>query len=312
MGRMLRVIVLLLTCVILPAADDSPIKSTYVYKTAGGFPIRADVYRSGTDEVQPAILWVHGGALIFGSRENLNREQMKRYVGAGYTVVAIDYRLAPENLLPAILTDLDDAWTWVRAKSVQLGIDPKRIAVVGHSAGGYLTLTSGFRLKPRPTALVSFYGYGEIATDWYSKPDPFYLSQPAISKEEARKAIEEPGANRVPFYYFCRQHGLWPKAVAGLDPATQMAAFKPFCPLRNVTRNYPPTLLLHGDRDEDVPYQQSVDMAAELKRQRVEHEFLTIPNGPHGFDGRKGMQDPAVATAFDRVIAFLDAHLKKR
>src|SRR5437660_1618353 len=68
-------------------------------------------------------------------------------------------------------------------------IDPKKIAVMGGSAGGYLTLTSGFRVKPRPAALVSFWGYGDIAGAWYSRPDPFYSKLPAVPKEEAYAAV---------------------------------------------------------------------------------------------------------------------------
>src|SRR6266403_693076 len=98
---------------------------------------------------------------------------------------------------------------------------------------------------------------------------------------------------RGDFYMYCRQNGLWPKEVVGHDPAKEPRAFDRFCPVRNVTKDYPPTLLLHGDNDTDVPHQQSVDMAAELKRVGVVHEFLSIKGGGHGFDG-KGMKDANV------------------
>ena len=68
-----------------------------------------------------------------------------------------------------------------------LSFKPTRIASPWseHSAGGYLTLMAGFCLKPRPQALVAFYGYGDIAGPWYSRPDPFYSRQPAVSKDAA-------------------------------------------------------------------------------------------------------------------------------
>jgi dipeptidyl aminopeptidase/acylaminoacyl peptidase len=94
--------------------------------------------------------------------------------------------------------------------------------------------------------------------------------------------------------------------VAGLNPDKEPMAFDPFCPVRNVTRQFPPTLLLHGDKDTDVPYQQSALMAAELKRQGVEHQFITMTNRGHGFDGgRRSADDPLIAETFDRVISFL-------
>jgi acetyl esterase/lipase len=85
--------------------------------------------------------------------------------------------MAPETRLPAIIQDVQDAYRWVREKGPDLShIDPSRIAVKGGSAGGYLTLMTGFCVEPRPKALVPLYGYGDIAGPWYSRPDPFLVS----------------------------------------------------------------------------------------------------------------------------------------
>jgi acetyl esterase/lipase len=303
----------------LVAADEYAMPKTYTYKTVGELPIKADVYRLPGDEVRPVIVWIHGGALIVGQRTGApNPEQRKRYLDAGFVIVSIDYRLAPETKLAGILDDVKDAFQWVRTKGPELfKIDPKRVGVVGHSAGGYLTLMSGFMVEPRPQALVAFYGYGDIDGDWYSKPDPFYRKTRAlVTKEAAYKAIgtkeiaEGSGAGRGNFYMYCRQNGLWPKEVTGLDPEKEPRAFDRFCPVRNVTKEYPPTLLLHGDNDTDVPYQLSVDMAKELKRVGVPHDFISVKGAGHGFDG-KGMKDAEVAAAFDQVEAFLKKHLGK-
>jgi Tol biopolymer transport system component len=108
-------------------------------------------------------------------------------------VVSIDYRLAPETKLPEIVEDVQDAFRWIRAHAPELSIDPARVAACGGSAGGYLTLMSGFCVKPRPKALVSFWGYGDIVGDWYSRPDPFYLKQPQVSREDALAAVGSGG-----------------------------------------------------------------------------------------------------------------------
>jgi acetyl esterase/lipase len=291
-----------------------PPKHTYTYKTAGDCKIQADVYRAPGDAVRPVILWIHGGALIMGNRTWINPQQLEKYLSAGYNVVSIDYRLAPQAKLQAILDDLRDAYRWVRESGPDLfRADPNRIAVIGHSAGGYLTLMAGFQLHPRPKALVAFYGYGDIAGQWYSRPDPFYNQQPAVSKDAAEHSVgnrviaEDPQGSREPFYLYCRQRGLWPKEVAGHDPDLEPRAFDPFCPIRNVTSDYPPALLLHGDKDTDVPYEQSVLMAKELERHHVPYEFLPMPNLGHGFD--HAMQDPDVTAAFDEVLLFLKKHL---
>jgi len=289
-------------------------KQTFVYKTVQQCDIRADVYRPSFVSGQtPVILWIHGGALILGSRTDINRGQLKEYLRAGYTLVAIDYRLAPETKLPAIVEDLRDAFRWVREKGPSLfGADRDRIAAIGHSAGGYLTLMSGFSVSPRPKVLVSFYGYGDITGDWLSKPDPFYRQQPLVSRERAyghvgNSVISETRGNRRPFYLYCRQQGIWSREVTGHDPQQEPLAFVPLCPIRNVTADYPPTLLLHGDQDTDVPYQQSAAMAAELSRLGVVHELITISSGPHVFD--KDMRNPVSRKAFETVLAFLKRHL---
>jgi len=291
-------------------------KKTYTYKTVSGCSIQADVYRPNDTQIRPVILWIHGGALIFGRRDNIKTRHLERYLEAGFAVVCIDYRLAPETKLADIVLDVQDAHEWIRSKGPGLfHINPDRIAVVGHSAGGYLTLTTGYRFRPGPRALVSFYGYGDITGAWYSRPDPFYTKEPAVSREKAyqavgRKVVSESSNEdqRGPFYLYCRQQGLWPKEVAGHDPDSEPKVFDPFCPVRNVSRDYPPTLLLHGDKDTDVPFQQSEQMAHELKRHGIEHELIRIPGGPHGFDSNPS--DPQTAKAFDRVIDFLKVHLR--
>jgi acetyl esterase/lipase len=292
-------------------------KQTYIYKTVGDCKIQADVYQIVGDEARPAIFWIHGGALIVGSRGQLLPDQAERYLRAGYTVVAIDYRLAPETKLPAIIEDIQSAYRWLREEGPTLfQIDPDRIAVIGHSAGGYLTLMAGFCLSPRPKALVSFYGYGDIAGDWYSRPDPFYSQQPAVSHAEAYGVVgsavlaESPPGERGRFYLYCRQQGLWLKLVTGYDPDTEPNAFNPLCPVRNVTKEYPPTLLLHGAQDTDVPVEQSMLMAEALEHQHIAYQLLILPNHGHGFNSsNEGLHDPAIAEIFEQVLGFLRKQL---
>ncbi len=294
-------------------------KQSHTYKVVGRCRIMADAYGEFARRGRaPAILWIHGGALIAGRRGDVSPEQVERYVEAGYVLVSIDYRLAPETKLPAIISDVRDAMCWLRASGPDLfDIDPRRVAVVGHSAGGYLALMTGFCVDPRPSAIVSFYGYGDIAGDWYAKPDPFYCRTPPVSREEAYASVggeviaEALAPNlRHRFYLYCRQQWLWPNEVTGHDPARAPGAFDPFCPVRNVTGDYPPTLLVHGEKDTDVPFEQSAMMAEELARFGVEHELIAIPGAGHAFDvSDRERKAPAVTKAFDRVLAFLNEHI---
>jgi acetyl esterase/lipase len=295
-------------------------KDTYTYKTVNGCEIQADVYQLPGDEIRPAILWIHPGGLITGTRDWISKEQVQFYLDAGYTVVSIDHRLAPEHKLEAIVEDIEDAYAWVQAEGpVLFNIDADRIAIVGHSAGGYLTLVAGFRLNPGPKGLVSFYGYGDISGAWVTRPDSFYNDRETISKEQAYKAVGESENACLPndsdldgrfdFYIYTRQQGLWAQEISGHDPNVNPEWFATYEPLQNVSATYPPTMLLHGESDIDVPFEQSVRMAEALKSHGVETTWITNPEWGHVFDS-EGLSNPPVGDAFGKVIVFLDSQIK--
>jgi dipeptidyl aminopeptidase/acylaminoacyl peptidase len=95
--------------------------------------------------------------------------------------------------------------------------------------------------------------------------------------------------------------------VTGLDPRAEAAALKRYCPVLNVTGHYPPTMLLHGTADTDVPFAQSLAMRDALVRAGVTCELVALPGKDHGFD--VDQRDPEVLSAVARAQAFLDARL---
>jgi acetyl esterase/lipase len=301
-----------------PPQARFPVK-TYVYKESDGVPIQSDVYRSEGKLPLPVVVWIHGGALIQGSRSGVPRDLLDLCRAENFALVSIDYRLAPEVKLPAFLDDVKDAFRWIRGPGAQAaGLEARKLVVAGGSAGGYLTLMSGIMVEPRPLALVSYWGYGDVDGEWYTTPSKFYLeTRPIVLREDALKGVggapitgpatPEAAKARGNYYLYLRQNGLWTREVTGLDPERDRSKLDPFCPVRNVTPSYPPTLLLHGTEDTDVPYSLSAAMAAELKRHHVDHEFLTVPGAGHGLSSG----DPkTVALARERALAFIRDHLK--
>jgi acetyl esterase/lipase len=301
------------------AADPPFPMQTYTLKTVGDLKIQADVYRADDKTERPALVWIHGGALITGNRKSVPKNLLDLAREEGYAVVSIDYRLAPEVKLPEIIADVQDAFRWLRGDGArECHLDAGRVVVTGGSAGGYLTLMTGMAVKPPPMALVAYWGYGDVDGDWYTTPSEFYRKHvPLIDKADAYKGVggkvitgSEDGVDMKPrgrFYHYLRQNGLWTREVTGFDPVKDRADLDRYCPVRNVTADYPPTLLVHGTEDTDVPYQLSADMAKELARNKAPHELVTVTGAVHGLSGG----DPKlVADAHAKALAFIRGHMK--
>jgi acetyl esterase/lipase len=289
---------------------------TFTYKKVGDLEIKLDVHRANDDAIRPLAVWIHGGALMGGGRQGIGRAG-KTLLDAGYCVTSIDYRLAPESKLPAIISDLEDAFRWLRENAREkLKANPDRIAVMGESAGGYLALTAGFRVQPRPAAVIAFFGYGEVVGPWYADPSPHprHLKSTMTDAEMAAIEAGPPVANSRDrktggggYYAMTRRLGVWPIKVTGCDPVKEKSRFMPYMAAYNVTADYPPTLLIHGDADTDVPYEESVIMAREFTKHGVAHQLITIKGGEHGLSGGK----PAdVDAAFAALVPFIRSHLK--
>lgn len=318
---------ILIGCVSHKAAKDKPaddesafIKKTYTYKSVGDVHIKADVYRPDDTKSRPVVVWLHGGALIMGSRNHIPKDISQLCRTEGFVLVSFDYRLAPEVKLPAIIADIQDAFRWLHKKGPDLfHADTDRIVVTGGSAGGYLTMMTGICVRPNPTALVAYYGYGDVDGHWYTKPSAWYLeNDPIRSKDEVYKAVGKvltgTTADTVPtskqranFYHYLRQHGLWTIEVSGFDPETEPEKITPYCPVRNITPQYPPIMMLHGTEDNDVPYEKSASMAKELTRHNVPNELITIHGAGHGL---RGGDKNLTAEAYKRALAFIKKHLE--
>ena len=301
-------------------------KETHTYKILHDCTLQADVYRTPESCRKPCIIWIHGGGLIFGSRTMLPEEQVTFYLTAGYTVIAIDYRLAPETKLVDIIEDVLDACRWVHRQGPDLFyIDPEKIVVVGHSSGGYLALMAGLHAHPRPKAVVSFYGYGNITESWCNTPCPHYSKDVLVSEEIAYAGIENhaiAGSNftgftdkRWLFYLFCRQQGRWAQELVG---TTNSILSHTFCPIHHITERYPSTFLVHGDQDVDVPVLLSHQMAHTLQKHQVTHELLIMEKMGHIFDLVPDVQragaparfnHPDVVSAFSKIALFLQKQL---
>ncbi len=300
-------------------SGEAPLeKKTYTYKTVGDVRLEADVYATPDGQRRPAVVWIHGGALIVGSRRDVPGRLVELCRREGFVLVSIDYRLAPEVKLPAIIEDVQDAFRWLRTRGPELfAVRTDRLVVAGSSAGGYLTLMTGIRVEPKPTALVAYWGYGDVDGPWYTRPSRHYREHASlVTRDDAYAAVGgkvltgtegDVGKRRGRYYLYLRQNGWWTREVTGFDPATERSRLDAYCPVRKITSAFPPVLMMHGTVDTDVPYEESAAMARELARQHVPHELITVPGAGHGLAGGDRR---LVADAHKRAEAFIRNSLR--
>jgi acetyl esterase/lipase len=297
-------------------SQTSPARDTHVYKVADGREVEADVIGARLGASKPCVIWIHGGGLIFGSRKTSPRGPFLRaLLERDFVIVSIDHRLAPETKLPAILEDVHDAWRWVHDVGPgRFGIDPARVAMAGGSAGAYLSLLAGYLFEPRPRALASFWGYGDITAPWEVDPSAHYRQMDLVTREDADNSLSAPplqdpavGVDRSCFYLYCRQQGKWLEEVTAHDPHEDNAWFDRYCPIRNVAPEFPPTVLVHGEVDTDVPHAESARLAARFAEVGVNHRFISLAGVGHGFAGAR----PEDAETAEIVVAeFLRVQLQ--
>jgi acetyl esterase/lipase len=302
---------------LLSEEETTLTKTTMTYKRVGNLEIKADVYQTNHLPHRPVLAWFHGGALVMGHRRDIPKQFLELAKREDFVVVSFDYRLIPEAKLPDVIEDLKDALAWVRTSGPEIfRADPQKLVVAGGSAGGYLALMSGIAVEPPPTAIVSFWGFGDVDGKWTTRPNEAFLQGPRISDQDAWALVgdkvlthtdQSTGSNRWKFFVYLKQQGNWAKVATGFDPQTDPDKFTPYCPIRNINATYPPTLLVHGTADKDVPYAKSVEMARELERLGRSQQLITLVDGGHGGWGG----DPeSVLDAIDESMAFIRSHLQ--
>ena len=292
----------------------TPRNRSYVFKEEDGLTFRVEVHSYGTDDVRPGIFVVHGGGFILGDRFEIIEGVIEDLLDDEFVIMSVDYRLAPESKMSDAWDDISDGYQWVLNNGPSLfHLDPMRVAVYGESAGSFYAQLAGYRLSPRPKAVVSFYGANDLLGTFGMEPGfPGWI----IDEEYALATIgDEPllsGDFERRFYYgYCRQQVILPFEVTGLDPIVDASVYDTlFCPLRNVTADYPPTILVHGTEDNDVPLTETYNMIEALTAADVPWEVNIVQGGGHVLD--TGSADPAdIEAAFLQVRSFLDDYVKQ-
>ena len=203
----------------------------------------------------PSCILVHGGGFIRGDKQSYIKPLFEPLSKAGFAWFTINYRLAPQHRWPACAEDVETAIRWVKGHAKEYKVDVGRIALIGESAGGHLVSWVGTRDKEdtRVAAVV-----------------PFYAPHDLELQVKHRNMLGESMT-----------------ALLGLTELNDDAwkRLREVSPSSYVHKGMPPFLLIHGDKDPVVPFEQSTRFQKQMKDMGNQCDLITIPDGVHGMGG---------------------------
>ena len=228
----------------------------HVYDVVDGHQLTLDLYRPQVEVgPKPVVVVIHGGGWTDGNKRQFTT--LSRYLASrGYIVAKIAYRLAPGSRFPAPLEDLGSAIRYIKNLETTHGVDPTRFAFVGRSAGAQIAMLAAYTMAdPAIRGAVSFYGPTEL-----------------------RWGYENPAKMEVVDSSFALEQYL------GGPPATHGEQYDAAEPGQFATAASPPTLLIHGLRDEHVARFHAESLSGRLSDLGVPHFIVEMPWATHGCD----------------------------
>jgi acetyl esterase/lipase len=273
--------------------EQPRIESNVLYGMYSGLALLLDIYHPEKPNGY-GVIFISGSG--WRASQEYDAEPLKqgsqahlygpRLPAAGYTVFSISHRAAPRFHYPAQVEDAQRAVRFIRHNAGLFKVRPDRIGAVGGSSGGHLVESLGV-----------LDGAG-IADD----PDPVNRESAKVQCVVARAAPSD--LTRMAVIEFMGMRLADPKTRNTVEDR----AYRQASPITHVSANTAPTLLIHGDADSSVPFEQSELMEKALRAVGVPTHLLRIPGGEHGptFPGAKNPPD-----YMGEMIKWLDQYLKQ-
>ena len=273
-----------------------------IYGRKYGTVLTMDVFRPKSGANGAAVIFVVSGGFI-SSHEAINAAVAKPFLAHGYTVFAVVHGSQPRFQIPEIIQDMNRSVRFIRYHAKDYGIDPNRIGISGGSAGGHLSLMLGMagtkgdaqakdpvdRESSRIQAVACFF------------PPTDFLNWGTSGRELIHATDHQP-RYRPSFDYRERDEksNLWERIT---DEAKLRKIAHEISPIYHISADDPPTFIIHGDKDNVVPLQQSEIFIAKLKEAGVECKLVVKPGAGHGW--------PDIAKDISQFVDWFDAHLNK-
>jgi acetyl esterase/lipase len=177
----------------------------------------------------------------------------------GYMTGTVSYRLKRDSIYPASVEDVSDAVEWVFKNGENFGYDPHRVALIGGSAGAHLSMLAAYGWRDSRSQMDSIANNNQIkaVVDIYGPvdlTDDYAQTQPLVTGFMGHSYREKP------------------------------ELYKEASPITYLSKNAPPTLILHGTSDKLVPIHQSDTLKSRLDELEVPCEYYKLPFWPHAMD----------------------------
>jgi len=262
--------------------QPASIQRDITYCTMGVVELKMDLYMpENITEPTPTAVYIHGGGWTNGNKSSTGGKDIRALTQAGFVVFSLDYRLAPEYRFPAMIEDVKCAIRSIRAHAEEYNVDPDHIGAYGESAGGHLASLLGTSDKSAGFDVGEYLEYSsrvQAVIDMYGPAD-FTVNFPG-------------GYSR-----------LKDKVFGGFDAALAS-------PVTYISADDPPFLILHGDQDKLVPFEQSWVFQKQLLSANVPVTLVIVKNAGHGFRPVNGEINPAREEITQMIVDFFNETLK--
>ena len=262
--------------------DEDLEPKTFIYKKTEKRDLKMDIwFPSKHKKEYPLVFFCHGGGWISGFRNQPNNVSWCKFLASkGFAVASIDYRYGYKNTMEDILSDYTDALNYIKDNSKGLTIDKDNITLMGLSAGGHLSLLyatyntheENVEAMAGIKSVVAYYAPTDLN-------DIFIADTKSIFAKFATK-----------------------QTLKG-SPIENSEIYSYYSPIRWVTENMVPCLLVHGKMDTTVPFDSSVKFAKRLKHLNVKYTFLTHKKGGHSFDTK--LKDVATVNILEKTTRYI-------
>jgi acetyl esterase/lipase len=271
-----------------------------IYGRKFGMALTMDVFQPAKPNGVGIVSIMSGG--WFSSHDSIKPPLFQWLLQRGYTVFAVVHGSQPKFTIPEAIADMNRAVRFIRYHAKDYGIDPNRIGVTGGSAGGHLSLmlgtagTEGSK-DPKVTDPVEKVSSRVQAVACFFPPTDFlnYGAKGHIALGWGTLAFL-----RAPFDFheFDKNTHAYERI---LDPNVTLKIARQISPIYHISKDTPPTLIMHGDADHLVPIEQSQRFIAKLKALGVPAKLVVKHGASHGWDNM-GQDTPVLADWFDKYL----------